>query len=402
MKQCFVSHYGFRLNATCVIYEGIDLPNTGINTYDNIETVIQKINNSFSTSGSGGTSGTSATSGTTGTSGTSATSGSSGSSSTSGTSGSSIPSGTYVPYIGAIGAVDLGAYDLTVNGITAGLGPGLVNYNNTVFGDSVLLNQVSGDVNSVFGYHALLNSLHSNNNSAFGAYALLNTEGTDNAVFGNAMIYATTANFNVAVGSEAGSTLGNYFTHLNNIEYSTFIGYRTTAYADNDTNEVVIGANAIGHGSNTATWGNTSIVNHYFNGKLSLNTSGTAAILNVKQGASDGIGIRISRDQANGNPVLQFSDDVTYSNQITLIAGTDNLSIAPYTGNVGIGNVAPGNYKLNVSGEVLATKFNLSTLNTAPSTSSDTGTLGEIRITNDYFYFCIAANTWVRCSITTW
>jgi len=47
-------------------------------------------------------------------------------------------------------------------------------------------------------------------------------------------------------------------------------------------------------------------------------------------------------------------------------------------------------------------QYKLSALNTAPSSASDTGTLGEIRIDANYIYICTATNTWKRVAIATW
>lgn len=49
-----------------------------------------------------------------------------------------------------------------------------------------------------------------------------------------------------------------------------------------------------------------------------------------------------------------------------------------------------------------ATKYYVSSLNTAPASSTDTGTTGEIRFTADYIYVCVATNTWKRTQISTW
>ncbi|CAB4137483.1 hypothetical protein UFOVP316_46 [uncultured Caudovirales phage] len=54
------------------------------------------------------------------------------------------------------------------------------------------------------------------------------------------------------------------------------------------------------------------------------------------------------------------------------------------------------------SSTITSTQFRLSALNTAPATSSSTGTLGEIRIDADYIYICTATNTWKRVAIATW
>lgn len=51
---------------------------------------------------------------------------------------------------------------------------------------------------------------------------------------------------------------------------------------------------------------------------------------------------------------------------------------------------------------VISTLYRVSALNTAPSSATDTGTLGEIRITATHIYVCTATNTWVRAALTTW
>lgn len=53
-------------------------------------------------------------------------------------------------------------------------------------------------------------------------------------------------------------------------------------------------------------------------------------------------------------------------------------------------------------GNTIAAKYQVSALNTAPSSASDTGTAGEIRYTSDYIYVCVATNTWKRSPLTTW
>jgi len=57
---------------------------------------------------------------------------------------------------------------------------------------------------------------------------------------------------------------------------------------------------------------------------------------------------------------------------------------------------------ITVTSKVEAGSFAVDALNTAPSTASSTGTLGEIRVTSDYIYVCVATDTWKRTSLTTW
>lgn len=73
-----------------------------------------------------------------------------------------------------------------------------------------------------------------------------------------------------------------------------------------------------------------------------------------------------------------------------------------FNGKVLIKTTTDAGYELDVAGAVFkANKFQLSALNTAPATSSSTGTLGEIRIDANHIYICTATNTWRRVAIAT-
>lgn len=66
------------------------------------------------------------------------------------------------------------------------------------------------------------------------------------------------------------------------------------------------------------------------------------------------------------------------------------------------GAAASERIRLNENGATITGKLYVSALNTAPSSASDTGTLGEIRFTSDYIFVCVATNTWKRTAISTW
>jgi hypothetical protein len=57
---------------------------------------------------------------------------------------------------------------------------------------------------------------------------------------------------------------------------------------------------------------------------------------------------------------------------------------------------------ISATGGITGPSINISDLNTAPSSATATGTLGEIRYTSDHIYVCVATNTWKRSAITTW
>ena len=66
-----------------------------------------------------------------------------------------------------------------------------------------------------------------------------------------------------------------------------------------------------------------------------------------------------------------------------------------------VNQVVIDNTKASFTHKVVTPQFQLSLLNTAPSSSTDTGTLGEIRITNGAIYVCVATNQWKKADIST-
>jgi hypothetical protein len=114
---------------------------------------------------------------------------------------------TYVPYTGASGAVNLGAYDLTVNSIKVGKGAGNV-FDNTRVGDAALNSNTSGGSNTAIGYNALLSNTIAGGNTSIGAYSLLNNvSGANNTAIGyNAGQSITTGSNNVIIGGYAGTS----------------------------------------------------------------------------------------------------------------------------------------------------------------------------------------------------
>src|SRR5690606_7161805 len=117
--------------------------------------------------------------------------------------------------------------------------------------------------------------------------------------------------------------------------------------------------------------------------------------LKIRSNGLNDSGLRFS----SNSPVIELKNA---SGTITTTVDSDGDSyFNTAAGNFGIGNDTPG-YKLDVNGTAQATQYKLSALNTAPSSASDTGTTGEIRITSDYVYVCIATNTWVRAALSTW
>lgn len=154
--------------------------------------------------------------------------------------------------------------------------------NNTAIGRSALESNTTGYSNTAIGLNALLNNTTGYYNTAIGISALeSNTTGGFNTAIGLGALFSnTTGGDNTAIGREAGNLIsdGSNNTITNN---SIFIGVDTRALADNQTNQIVIGHQAIGLGSNSVVLGNDSIVTTALKGNVGIGTSSPTAKLHV-------------------------------------------------------------------------------------------------------------------------
>jgi hypothetical protein len=183
------------------------------------------------------------------------------------------------------------------------------------------------------------NSLHSvttgYRNTAFGSYGMdSTTEGYYNTCMGyHSMFSNTTGNYNTAIGAETLSYLNNgYNTALghgsgkfdnggDNNSSSTacvFIGYDSRPSDSTDSNEIVIGYQSRGEGSNTTVLGNNNTEITYINSRLHMPEKSTPSapssdgggILYVK---TDGKLYYIS-DTVSESELLTDSSNIAYTN----------------------------------------------------------------------------------------
>ncbi len=142
---------------------------------------------------------------------------------------SQIPSVTgFVPYTGATSAVNLGAYDLTVNGIKVGRGAGAVG-DNTALGNIALNANTTGSANTAIGYAASNANTTAGSNTAVGYFALAGTTtgGSNTAIGSGALTSNLTGTFNTGIGKDA---LSANTTGQDNVAVGQFAnGSNTTA-----------------------------------------------------------------------------------------------------------------------------------------------------------------------------
>lgn len=319
---------------------------------------------------------------------------------------SDIPSlSGYVPYTGATGPVNLGAYNLTVNGLTVGKGNNNV-LTNTAFGISALSLVTVALGNTAIGYQAAQNNTIGNSLTAIGSNALAsNTIGNFNTAVGlNSLTANTIGNYNTAIGLVALTTnvSGNYNTSLGHgsLRYNTtgnnslglgvfagassqaglnltvatesiFIGSNTKSLVATSTNEIVIGANAEGLGNNTIVLGNNSVVTTALRGDVGIGTTSPSQKLHIS-GNLRVTGALYDSTNSPGTLGQVLASTVTGTDWVSLseITGVDGTGTANYVSkwldantitnsliydngtNVGIGTASP-TQKLQVNGNGL-------------------------------------------------
>jgi len=258
-----------------------------------------------------------------------------------------VPAGSYYKYDGhnfgmvtSGGSVFLGgAGNLTMTGTgntaigSQSFGVNTTGVANTVLGGQALPVNKTGNGNIAVGFHSLVSNSAGNSNTAVGDTSLGNNG---------------TGSLNTAIGYNAGI--------LANTNNSLYLGANTIPLNGEDTNEIVIGYNAKGAGSNTVTLGNSSILKTLLQGNVGIGIAnpgiyyGQQAKLDVNGYASFG-GLRI-----NGNDVAYNTIYQTKAIGIKTAGGGILISSA---GNVGIGTNTPV-AKLDVDGAI----------RTVPNTSS--------------------------------
>lgn len=286
--------------------------------------------------------------------------------------GSVITAGTNITISGGVisasggstGSLEFNATDLTVwnngNGNIAtntSFGDGALKSNttgnfNTALGGSSLENNTNGGANVSVGSLSMRSNTSGGNNVAVGMSALIsNTSGGNNAAFGtNALSLNTTGLSNTAIGTQAGSWAGASAVNNTDSTNSVFVGSNTRPLADGQTNQIVIGNGAIGHGSNTVTLGNSSIVTTILRGNVGIGTTspvnytGGYNTLSVN-GATGGALVTMS----NETPAIRISCGINDSSlweprNVFMQIATNNTERMRITsgGNVVINNLGTG------------------------------------------------------------
>jgi hypothetical protein len=148
---------------------------------------------------------------------------------------------------------------------------------NTAVGFGALQSLSTGVGNVALGWKAAQNGNFSET-VAIGYESILTNGGARNVGIGYQALRENTSGADqVAIGKEAGRYISAGTANQTSTQ-SIYIGNGTRASANGNTNEIVIGHNAIGRGSNTVQLGNTSNTAVNISGSLSISSTGVRPI----------------------------------------------------------------------------------------------------------------------------
>jgi hypothetical protein len=255
-----------------------------------------------------------------------------------------------VPYTGASSAVDLGAYDLTVNGVKIGKGLGNVA-SNTAVGNSALSANTTGSNNTSMGIQSMTTNTTGSYNSAYGPSSLArNTTGSQNIAIGrSALGFNTTGSRNTAVGDiSASNKFGNISTGDRNSAFgiealaqnesgsnNTALGASADVSVGNLTNATALGYGALVTASNTIQLGNTNITNTKTSGTI---TAGTVTYPNAHNSTAGQV---LTTDAAGVASWATVSGGVPYTGANQAVdLGAYDLTVNGVKVGKGLGNVA--------------------------------------------------------------
>ncbi len=219
---------------------------------------------------------------------------------------------------------------------------------NTAIGKGAMYSNTSGDVNTAVGESALISNTIGRYNTSIGVQSQeQNTSGQSNTAIGVAAIDRNAAGSNNAVlGAFAGRYIADNTTFNTAINNSVLVGFNARPLANNANNEIVIGYNAIGNGTNTVTLGNSSITSvktsGAFNAPIYSSTpQALTAGSNISWNPMSGLNASVT---LNANSTLAFSELPPVGSSGTLIitqptsGGTFSLTLPTATTNRVLGS----------------------------------------------------------------
>lgn len=206
---------------------------------------------------------------------------------------------------------------------------------NTAIGRAALFNNTIGIGNTALGTSALINNTTGNSNTALGTDSLANnTTGGNNISIGlSSLLNITGNNNNTAIGTNAGRYAGSGTTAMTSVNNSIYLGYQARGLnATGSTNEIVIGYDVVGLGSNSTILGNSSTTTTAIYGNVGIGTTTVPNTLSVGM-ASSTTGKGISLTSSAGIEYARFGVINSTVDNTSYIGSISNNNFAIYANN---------------------------------------------------------------------
>jgi hypothetical protein len=263
-------------------------------------------------------------------------------------------------------------------GQTAGLN-NTTGFNNFFQGRTAGLSTTTGSNNVFTGSAAGYSNTIGGNNLYQGFQAgFNNVNGSSNVFQGlSAGQNITAGSNNILTGHNVGFYIGTGTTTCTLLNNSIIIGSNSRTLADNETNALVIGYLGRGLGSNTSVIGNSSTIQTWLGGKVSVGTTSNTAYLNVQGSGSTNATTSLLIQNSSLTPLLTVKDDGSTGIGTSTIA-SDRLDIQGTTasdgGQIGAELATIGTFDASWSGVSFASGYT----HTAGTDTSITTTLTAV------------------------
>jgi len=193
-------------------------------------------------------------------------------------------------------------------GTNIGISTNFTGSSNVLIGNNILRDATTATANVGLGYNALRNTTTGGYNTALGSNTLFgNTTGSHNVSIGQYASYGmTSGGQNIAMGRFAARYYGESTSVLTTTNNSIFIGSNTKASGDSQTNQIVIGHEAVGNGSNSVTLGANTITKTVLNGDVGINTNSPDAKLHVVAANATDVGVIVKGASAHSASLSEW------------------------------------------------------------------------------------------------
>jgi hypothetical protein len=163
---------------------------------------------------------------------------------------------------------------------------------NTAVGSDAGASVSTSSTNTFVGFQSGNQTTTGGANISIGSEAMFsNVTGINNTVIGTAAMYGLKTSNNIALGINAGRFVApGTTTAADSVTNGIYIGFQSRAGSKTATNEISIGNDVLGNGSNTTTIGNSSTTMTYLLGKLDVGSfDSTATGINMLYADATGV-----------------------------------------------------------------------------------------------------------------